>query len=149
MPNTIHQLFDPNKGIYRNIEKVIVYGVAQESRLRAEIAEYIVTEHIEEQFLKLLDRMQLAMESGGGNEIGVWVSGFYGSGKSSFTKYLGLAFDDRTQIDGVPFIKRLQDRMNKPQTKALLDTVAKRFPAEVVLLDLAGEMLAGATLAEV
>jgi hypothetical protein len=149
MPNTIRQLFDPNKGIDRNIEKVITYSAAQESRLRAEIDEYIVTEHIEEQFLKLLDRMQLAMESGGGNEIGVWVSGFYGSGKSSFTKYLGLAFDDGTQIDGVPFIKRLQDRMNKPQTKALLDAVARRFPAEVVLLDLAGEMLAGATLAEV
>jgi hypothetical protein len=149
MPNTIRQLFDPNKDIYRNIEKVITYSAAQENRLRAEIAEYIVTEHIEEQFLKLLDRMQLAMESGGGNEIGVWVSGFYGSGKSSFTKYLGLAFDDGTQIDGVPFIKRLQDRMNKPQTKALLDAVARRFPAEVVLLDLAGEMLAGATLAEV
>ncbi len=149
MPNTIRQLFDPNKDIYRNIEKVITYSAAQESRLRAEIAEYIVTESIEEQFMKLLDRMQLAMESGGGNEIGVWVSGFYGSGKSSFTKYMGLAFDDGTQIDGVPFIKCLQDRMNKAQTKALLDAVARRFPAEVVLLDLAGEMLAGATLAEV
>jgi hypothetical protein len=149
MANTIRNLFDPHKDIYRNIEKVIIYSAAQEDRLRAEIAEYIVTESIEEQFLKLLDRMQLAMESGGDNEIGVWVSGFYGSGKSSFTKYLGLAFDDGTQVDGVPFIKRLQDRMNKPQAKALLDTVARRFPAEVVLLDLAGEMLAGATLAEV
>ena len=37
------------------------------------------------------------------NEIGVWVSGFYGSGKSSFTKYLGLAFDDQRTIDGTPF----------------------------------------------
>jgi hypothetical protein len=149
MANTIRNLFDPQKDIYRNIEKVITYSASQEDRLRAEIAEYIVTEHIEEEFLKLLDKMQLAMESGGENEIGVWVSGFYGSGKSSFTKYLGLAFDNGTQIDGDPFIKRLQDRMNKPQTKALLDTVARRFPAEVVLLDLAGEMLAGATLAEV
>src|SRR5262249_14206818 len=149
MANTIRNLFDPQKDIYRNIEKVITYSASQEDRLRAEIAEYIVTEHIEEEFLKLLDKMQLAMESGGENEIGVWVSGFYGSGKSSFTKYLGLAFDNGTQIDGDPFIKRLQDRMNKPQPKALLDTVARRFPAEVVLLDLAGEMLAGATLAEV
>jgi adenylylsulfate kinase-like enzyme len=39
--------------------------------------------------------MQLAMDQGGENEVGVWVSGFYGSGKSSFTKYLGLALDDR------------------------------------------------------
>ena len=91
---TIRSLFDPSKDIYRTIEKVITYGASQEGRLKAEISEYVVTESIEEQFRKLLDRMQLAMESGGENEVGVWVSGFYGSGKSSFTKYLGLAFDD-------------------------------------------------------
>lgn len=146
---TIRSLFDPSKDIYRAIEKVITYGASQESRLKAEISEYVVTESIEEQFRKLLDRMQLAMETGGENEIGVWVSGFYGSGKSSFTKYLGLAFDDQRQIDGTPFIKYLQDRLHKPQTKALLSAVAQRFPAAVVMLDLASEMLAGATMEDV
>lgn len=146
---TIRSLFDPSKDIYRSIEKVISYGASQEDRLKAEISEYWVTESIEEQFRKLLDRMQLAMEAGGGNEIGVWVSGFYGSGKSSFTKYLGLAFDDRRVIEGTPFIKYLQDRLHKPQTKALLSTVAQRFPAAVVMLDLASEMLAGATMEDV
>jgi len=146
---TIRSLFDPSRDIYRTIEKVITYGVSQEDRLKAEISEYVVTESIEEQFRKLLDRMQLAMESGGENEVGVWVSGFYGSGKSSFTKYLGLAFDDMRSIDGTPFIKYLQDRLHKPQTKALLSTVAQRFPAAVVMLDLASEMLAGATMEDV
>ncbi|MCS3507487.1 BREX system P-loop protein BrxC [Achromobacter sp. JUb104] len=146
---TIRSLFDPSKDIYRTIEKVITYGASQEGRLKAEISEYVVTESIEEQFRKLLDRMQLAMESGGENEVGVWVSGFYGSGKSSFTKYLGLAFDDQRTIDGTPFINYLQDRLHKPQTKALLTTVAKRFPAAVVMLDLASEMLAGATMEDV
>jgi len=145
----IRKLFDPSKDIYRTIEKVITYGAAQEGRLKAEISEYVVTESIEEQFRKLLDRMQLAMEAGGENEVGVWVSGFYGSGKSSFTKYLGLAFDNQRTIDGTPFIKHLQDRLHKPQTKALLSAVVQRFPAAVVLLDLASEMLAGATMEEV
>ena len=145
----IRELFDPSRDIYRNIEKVISYGATQEERLRAEIYEYVVTDSIEEQFWKLLDRMQLAMEAGGENEIGVWVSGFYGSGKSSFTKYLGLAFDSQRTIDGTPFIKHLQDRLRKPQTKALLGTVAQRFPAAIVLLDLASEMLAGATMEDV
>lgn len=145
----IRSLFDPNKDIFRTIEKVITYGAAQEDRLKSEIAEYVVTESIEEQFRLLLDRMQLAMETGGENEVGVWVSGFYGSGKSSFTKYLGLAFDDQRTIDGTPFIKYLQDRLHKPQTKALLNTVAQRFPAAVVMLDLASEMLAGATMEDV
>ena len=142
----IRNLFDPSKDIYRTIEKVITYGAAQEQRLKAEISEYVVTDSIEEQTEKLLSKMQAAMEAGGQNEVGVWVSGFYGSGKSSFTKYLGLAFDDRVTIDGQPFLKHLQDRLHKPQTKALLTTVSKRFPAAVLLLDLASEQVAGATL---
>ena len=145
----IKNLFDPSKDIYRTIEKVIPYNVSQEVRLKAEITEYIVTESIEEQFERLLSKMQLAMEIGGENEVGVWVSGFYGSGKSSYTKYLGLALDQSIHIEGTRFLKYLQDRMNKPQTRALLATVASRFPAAVVLLDLASEMLAGATMEEV
>lgn len=145
----ISALFDPTKDIHRTIEKVITYGADQEERLKSEISEYIVTDNIEEQFRLLLDRIQIAMDVGGENEVGVWVSGFYGSGKSSFTKYLGLALDDHCTIDGTPFIGHLQDRLHKPQTKALLNTVAQRFPAAVVMLDLASEMLAGATMAEV
>jgi len=146
---SIRDLFDPSRDIYRNIEKVITYGAAQEDRLKAEISEYVVTESIEEQFRKLLDRMQSAMGAGGENEVGVWVSGFYGSGKSSFTKYLGLAFDNQRTINGTPFLQHLQARFHKPETKALLNTVTHRFPAAVVLLDLASEMLAGATMADV
>jgi hypothetical protein len=145
----IKELFDASKDIYRTIEKVITYNASQEARLKAEITEYIVTESIEEQFERVLSKMQHAMESGGENEVGVWVSGFYGSGKSSFTKYLGLAMDERVTVDGTRFLKYLQDRMNKAQTRALLSTLAGRFPAAVVLLDLASEMLAGATMEEV
>jgi hypothetical protein len=146
---TIKSLLDQGKDIYRTIEKVITYDASQEHRLKAEISEYVVTESIEEQLEKLLLKMQAAMEMGDEHEIGVWVSGFYGSGKSSFTKYLGLALDSQAQIDGIPFLKHLQNRLHKPQTRALLATVAKRFPAAIVFLDLASEMLAGATMEDV
>src|SRR5690554_3017698 len=149
MMEKIKHLFDPSKDIYRTIEKVINYDVSQESRLKAEISEYVVTESIEDQLEKLLTRMQAAMDMGGENEVGVWVSGFYGSGKSSFTKYLGLALDEKITIDGVPFLQHLQNRLHRPQTKALLNTIARRFPAAVVFLDLASEMLAEATMEEV
>lgn len=146
---TIKTLFDPSKNIYRAIEKVITYNASQTERLATEIREYIATESIEDQFEDLLTKMQLAMEQGGENEVGVWVSGFYGSGKSSFTKYLGLALDDQVVVDGVRFLQHLQDRMNRPQTKALLNTVSARYPAAVVMLDLASEMVAGATMEDV
>jgi len=146
---TIKKLFDPSKSINRSIEKVITYGVSQEARLKSEISEYVVTDSIDQQFENLLLKMEAAMDIGGENEVGVWVSGFYGSGKSSFTKYLGLAFDDRITIDGVPFIQHLQDRLKRQQTKSLLSNVAKRFPAAVLMLDLASEQVAGATMEEV
>jgi hypothetical protein len=145
----IRNLFDAGKDIHRTIEKVITYQASQEQRLKAEISEYIATESIEQQLEQLLEKMQAAMEAGSSHEIGVWVSGFYGSGKSSFTKYLGLAFDQRVTIDGKPFLRYLQDRLHRPTTKALLSKLAASFPAAVVMLDLASEQIAGASLAEV
>ena len=87
----IRSLFDATRSLNRPIEKVIEYQNRSEAQLRTEISEYIVTDNIEENFDDLLKKMDLALLGGGGHEIGVWVSGFYGSGKSSFTKYLGFA----------------------------------------------------------
>lgn len=145
----IRTLFDAGKDIERTIEKVITYQASQEQRLKSEISEYIVTESIEQQLEQLLEKMQAAMQAGSSHEIGVWVSGFYGSGKSSFTKYLGLAFDEHVTIDGRPFLRHLQDRLHRPTTRALLSKLAASFPAAVVMLDLASEQIAGASLAEV
>ena len=77
----IGSLFDSSRDIRRPIEKVITYGATEEQRLRAEISEYVVTASIDEQMEQLLTKMQAAMDAGGQNEVGVWVSGFYGSGK--------------------------------------------------------------------
>jgi tRNA A37 threonylcarbamoyladenosine biosynthesis protein TsaE len=151
MTQQIRTLFDTGngKGIDRAIEKVITYAAKQEDRLKAEISEYIVTDSIEEQFRKLLERMQRAMEAGAENEIGVWVSGFYGSGKSSFTKYLGFALDTNQKIESQQFLSFLQNRLTKSTTIALLGTVAQRFPATVIMLDLASDMAAGSTMEEI
>lgn len=149
MPAKIKDLFDPAQDIYRAIEKVITYNANQTERLKAEISEYVVTERMEDQFASLMDSMQRAMDEGGANEVGVWVSGFYGSGKSSFTKYLGYALDDSVIVDGRPFLNLLQDRFSKQQTRQQLATLARKYPVAVVMLDLASEMLAGATMEEV
>lgn len=146
MTTLIKQIFDPAKDIYRTIEKVITYSASQEKRLEAEITEYIVTESIEEQFQKLMTQMQVALDSGDIKEIGVWVSGFYGSGKSSFTKYFGFALDEDIKIHGRPFWEYLRDRMTQSTTRAQLTTLVKQHPAAVVHLDLASEMLTGATM---
>ena len=82
-------------------------------------------------------------------EVGVWVSGFYGSGKSSFTKYLGFALDPTRKIEGKPFLEWLQNQFTSLPLRQRLSVMAKKHPAAVIMLDLAAEQLAGATMAEI
>jgi len=145
----IRSLFDPSRALTRPIEKVITYQNRSDEQLRAEISEYVVTEHIEESFEDLLKKMQAAQQGGGGHEIGVWVSGFYGSGKSSFTKYMGFALDRGMTLGGESFLKLLQNQLRTAGTRAMFNQVATVYDAAVVFLDLASEMLAGASMEDV
>ena len=147
--NKIKDIFDQTKPIDRRIEKVITYEATDEEHLRREIQEYIATESIESHFERLLDLIDEGMSDGGDTQIGVWVSGFYGSGKSSFTKYLGFALDSTRTIEGKPFLDWLQNQFTQITTKQRLTTVAKKHKIAAIMLDLATEMLAGATMADI
>lgn len=144
----IHELFDSTRPITRPIEKVITYDSDADERLKQEVTEYVITESIEGHFENILEMLEQGMSGKGANEIGVWVSGFYGSGKSSFTKYLGFALDPRRKVENAPFYQWLQQQFTSKKVHAQLNTLNKHSPA-VIMLDLASEMLAGATMAEI
>lgn len=146
---TIRELFDESRRIDRRIEKVITYEATREDLLRREIEEYVATESIEDHFDRMLDVFEAGARGSGDAEIGVWVSGFYGSGKSSFTKYLGFALDPSREIDGKPFLEWLENRFSSRALQRRLATAAERYPAAVIMLDLASEQLAGASMAEI
>ncbi len=145
----IRNLFDSTRALNRTIEKVITYQKRSEAQVRAEISEYVVTDHIEESFSDLLKKMQSAMQDGGGHEVGVWVSGFYGSGKSSFTKYLGFALDRDMKVGEDTFLHLLQNQLNTSPVRALFNQVSTTYDAAIIFLDLAGEMLAGASMEDI
>ncbi len=138
----IRDLFSTRRKIDRRIEKVIDYAALAEERLAAEVDEYEATENVENCFRKFLENYQLGVEGGQATEIGLWVSGFYGSGKSSFTKYLGLALNPEFQVGDQPFLELLAERFRSTELRAILRTVAKRAPTAVVFLDLGAEQLA-------
>ena len=145
----VREIFDPSKPIERRIEKVITYETTNEELLKQEVIEYVATESIQNHFETLLNEIEDGMTNPQIREIGVWVSGFYGSGKSSFTKYLGFALDPTRQIENKPFREWLQNQFRSQPLRARLGTVARKCPASVIMLDLASEMLAGATMAEI
>lgn len=149
MGETIRQLFSPRRPIDRTIEKVIDYYAQEEDRLSREVSEYEVTDNIESCFRKFLDVFGEGVRGGQVTEIGIWVSGFYGSGKSSFTKYLGTALDPARTVQGRPFLDLLCDRFPRNEIPAALRTVSKKHPTAVVLLDLGSEQLAESAAAPV
>lgn len=81
-----------NKPVDRPIEGVI--KADDEASLRLEIEEYVLTNEVEKRIESFLDAYN---NYEGAN--GVWVSGFFGSGKSHLLKMLALLLENR-QIDG-------------------------------------------------
>ncbi len=146
---TIRDLFSNRRSIDRAIEKVIDYAADSEDRLAAEIEEYEATDNVEACFRKFIDIYREGVQGGRVTEIGIWVSGFYGSGKSSFTKYLGFALDANRTVQGRPFIELLTERFQASDIRASLLTIAKQQPTAVVMLDLGAEQLADSTAATV
>lgn len=146
---TIRGLFSASRPLDRPIEKVIDYYATDDARLAREVDEYEVTRHVEDSFRKFLDHFERGAHLGDVTEVGIWVSGFYGSGKSSFTKYLGFALDPQRQVGGRAFLDLLSDRINAPDVRAQLRTTATKTRTAVVLLDLAAEQLADTALAPV
>lgn len=109
----IRELFASD--VTRDIPPVVYFHEQSPDKLAAEVAEYIVTggwpqEHpnyrrvpdgIHEQYVRLLTNMAVELAKQGGPDLpAAWISGFYGSGKSSFAKLLGLALDGVALPDG-------------------------------------------------
>jgi hypothetical protein len=146
---SIRTLFSARRPIDRPIEKVIDYYATDEARLLAEIEEYEVTDNVERCFRKFLDTFGAGVRCGQVTEIGVWVAGFYGSGKSSFTKYLGFSLDRDRLVRGRPFLDLLCERLGSAEIKGGLRTLVTQFPAAVIFLDLGSEQLADTSSASV
>lgn len=133
----IRDLFDQTRPIDRQIVAVINYAADAESLLMQEISEYEITDSLARHYERFMINLDAGFKSDGSHEVGVWVSGFYGSGKSSFTKYLGFALDPRRRIGSEPFLTYLQNQFPSQALRSQLGTLAKNFPATVIMIDLA------------
>lgn len=138
----IQDLFDPSKKLNRTIESVVTFGANTESDLSTEISEYVVTDKLHRNYEDVIQDLQTAFDDSC-KEVGIWVSGFYGSGKSSFAKYLGLSFDRSIMIDGVSFGDKLMSRIQDTAIAAMHKTIISRHNPQVVMLDLSTQSVAG------
>ena len=136
---TIRELL--SRDLSQPIEEVIKLDQQDEKTVYTEITEYVATDRIKRQYQEILQA--IADAPGDPTEgVGVWISGFFGSGKSSFAKNLGYVISNR-QVLGHPaaqlFVQQLQEQSpGDPLVRRIADTVDfinKRFDAHVIMFD--------------
>ncbi len=128
---TIKTLFASDIG--RRIEEVIKVDQTDEAILKDEIQEYVITDAIRTHYTRILDAYQ-EMPNKPHDGIAIWISGFFGSGKSSFAKMLGLAIENRN-IEGIPAFKRFTQRAGDNKIQVLLQTITEKIPTHAVIFD--------------
>jgi hypothetical protein len=120
--------------VTRDIPPVVYFHEQSPEKLEAEVSEYIVTggwpeghpnhkrvpEGIHEQYVRLITGITDELDKPGGPDLPTaWVSGFYGSGKSSFAKLLGLALDGKALPGGGSLAEAWLKRNTSPRAGEL------------------------------
>jgi len=129
--NTIGDLLSRDLG--RKIEEIIKLDQTDEQSVYAELTEYVATDRIRDQYYELLRAIAEA-PADPHEGIGVWVSGFFGSGKSSFAKNLGYVLAN-PMIFGQPASALFTEQVDDQRITDLVDSVNTRIPIEVIMFD--------------
>lgn len=119
--------------INRKINGVI--KVDQEDKsTEQELNEYVITRELKKHFITFFNYYDDAFDVPT-SDIGVWISGFFGSGKSHFLKMLSYILENRT-INGIPTVERFRKKFaDDPATFMLIDKATKA-PTETILFNI-------------
>src|SRR5689334_19831662 len=119
--------------IHRRIEEVIKVDQTDDEVLRDEINEYVVTDAIRSHYTHIYDAYRETPNKPH-EGIAIWVSGFFGSGKSSFAKMLGLAIENR-KIGDTHAAARFGAQAGDKKLQVLLATIAEKIKTHAVIFD--------------
>lgn len=145
---TIRDIFA--KPIDRTIEEVIKVEQADQKAVLVELEEYVPTDFLQDQYARIFD--EIASGPARPREgIGIWISGFFGSGKSLFAKILGYTVAAR-KVGAKTASDIFKIKLNNPKISALVDSINARIPFHAVIFDVSmdrGVRLANERLTEI
>lgn len=133
------------EAIERDLRQEIqsVIKVAETSRLATDLREYVLTDQLSAEFAKVLDAIVTSARpaANGTGRIGIWVSGFFGSGKSHFAKVLGhLVANTPTDAGTARELFERHLRPGKPAdgrvAELLQEATTYRLTAQVIPFDI-------------
>lgn len=110
----IRELF--KKPIDRHIEGVVTIGNENEAQKMQELEEYVCTEEITASFRTFFRRYRESITRPTEN-MGVWITGSFGSGKSHFLKILGYILENET-VAGKESIDYFTEKIKDPMVMA-------------------------------
>ena len=121
------------KDIFRKIEGVVKADNLTDEAVFTEVDEYVITKDLEK---KLDDFFSVYSFSIGKSteDIGVWISGFFGSGKSHLLKILSYILSNRSihsDIIGELFLEKIEDFELQNNIKKALT-----IPADTILFNI-------------
>ncbi|ETA80431.1 BREX system P-loop protein BrxC [Youngiibacter fragilis] len=121
------------KDINRDINGVIQVGQDDEHSLVQELSEYIITKELRRHFNTFFHNYSKAIDNPT-DKIGVWISGFFGSGKSHFLKMLSYLLSNQS-VAGRNAVDFFKDKFDDPMMYA---TVVRctNIPTESILFNI-------------
>ena len=110
--------------INRKINGVVKVDQDETAVLVQELKEYVITRELKKHFITFFNNYNESFSEETA-DIGVWVSGFFGSGKSHFLKMLSYLLENR-EVDGVKTVERFREKFaDDPATFMLIDRATK------------------------
>lgn len=110
--------------INRPINGVVQVEQDTERVLIQELDEYVVTKELKKHFITLFNNYGDAFDNKT-NDVGVWISGFFGSGKSHFLKILSYILANK-EVQGIKTVERFRTKFeDDPATFMLIDRATK------------------------
>ncbi len=119
--------------INRDINGVIKVAQDDERSLEQELREYIITKELRRHFSTFLKHYEASLEQPT-DKIGVWISGFFGSGKSHFLKMLSYLFENPI-IAGKHAVDYFADKFDDPMMFGRLESCVK-VPTRAILFNI-------------
>lgn len=123
------------KPINRDIQGVIIVGQAEKENVQQELEEYVVTDELQKHFADFYKAYDKGID-GNTAKMGVWISGFFGSGKSHFLKILSYLLANK-EVGGKHAIDYFtDDRKIKDASVLAAMKKAAAVPSDVVLFNI-------------
>lgn len=121
------------KNINRDINGVIKVAQDDEQSLVQELGEYIITKELRRHFNTFFNNYSKAIDHPT-DKIGVWISGFFGSGKSHFLKMLSYLLSNQ-KVAGQCAVDFFQDKFDDPMMYATI-VRCTNIPTESILFNI-------------